>query len=135
MILNVEGSFSEIMDFLSIVNKGNPVAPAAKEAGLATGAPGEKLSKKAPKPVKAQGSEVTLDRLQKVDLSDCKSILKVIDKLQLETNVTGTRLAELIEVHVSDLSKARKGIAPHFMVNAFKQHLQFPKTQNDGEEQ
>jgi len=79
------------------------------------------------------GSHISLEDLKKVDLNDCGSIADVINKLQLESNVTGSRLAELLEIHASDLSKARKGITPPFIERAFKQYLQFPANEKEQE--
>ncbi len=86
----------------------------------------KKTVKKAGRMTAGKGSQVTLDELLAVDLSDCDGIPAVINKLQLKSNVSGTRLAELLEMHASDLSKARKGVTPPFVERAFKQHLQFP---------
>ena len=104
--------------------------PAEKKPGKAKLNLSYKAPKKTPKPPKhilaGDGSKVSIEKLLKVDLNSCADIPAVINKLQLKTNITGTHLAELLGIHASDLSKARKGVIPPFVERAFKQHLQFP---------
>lgn len=78
------------------------------------------------------GSTVNLEEIRAIDISGCETIPEIIDKLQLETNITGKRLAELLEVDKSVVSKARKGITPPFVIRAFKQYLKFPAVHADG---
>jgi hypothetical protein len=97
-------------------------APAIKKVKKADVTPEKKVGRMPA----GKGSIISLERLLEVDLSDCDNIPEVINKLQLETNISGTRLAGLLEIHACDLSKARKGVTPPFIERAFKQHLQFP---------
>ncbi len=85
---------------------------------------GPKLPQKSEMPASA-GSKVTLEEMLEVDLSDCKTIPEVIDKFQLETNVTGSRLAEIVEIGKAELSRARQGRVFPYIERAFK--AKFPE--------
>lgn len=114
-----------------------------KDAGPATGAPGRcsRNSRKftgataagspatsavsanasALKPrKKSAGLKVTLEQILAVDLNDCKTIPEAINKFQLETNITGNRLAELLGLAAPDITAARQGKCFPYIENAFK---------------